>query len=123
MELYARVYHSLFTGWNWSISDEHDRIVAKGDAKTVMDAAAACNRAFIDLIVCPPVRNPRTEVFSPDSPRNKARVQVDVWRHEGNLYGMAVYAAPRSRAMVLRKYTDAQAAWADMRQVAADLLG
>lgn len=123
MELYARVYHSLFTGWNWSISDEHDRIVAKGDAKTVMDAATACNRAFINHMAVPPVRNPRTEVFCPDNPRNKARVQVDVWKHEGKLYGMAMYAAPRSRAMVLRRYTSLQAAWADMRQVAADLLG
>lgn len=122
MELYARVYHSLFTGWNWSISDEHDKIVAKGDAKTVLDAAAACNRAFINLITCPPVHNPRTEVFMPDN-RSKARVQVDVWSFQNCIYGLAVYAAPRSRAMVLRRYASTRAAWDDMRQVAADLLG
>lgn len=123
MELYARVYHSLFTGWSWSISDEHDRIVAKGYAKNISDATDDCHREFIVRAVYPPMRNSRSETFFSDGSHTKASVQVNVWRHAGKLYGMAAYSAPRSCVVVMRKYTDAQSAWADMRQVAADLLG
>lgn len=123
MELYARVYHSPFSGWQWAITDEHHKTVASGHAKTELNAATDCNMEFISRVDSIPVGNALTEVFKPDNPRSKARAQVDVWRHNGKVLGMASYAEPRSRAMILREYANTTLAWADMRRTAADLLG